>query len=368
LPLVALLDGQTVVSVDLPDERWASIHRPKEAVGLACVHCDGTMIAKQRLIRFFAHRTLSPNCPTGRESEAHILLKLALRDAVLAAGWEADLEFTSARFGPQVGSDRWVADVLATSPGRQPVALEAQLANQSVFEAQERTERYLRNGVDIIWFARQRPAWARSVPAVAVSSDNVTIIGGLYRVNDAATALDEVGAPLDRFVGAYLSGEVTTTPLDGEDAFVSKVGLARFAAAEEQRLVNEAVQRAAAEAAQAMAAGRRAAEAIGTAANPLHVTSALVIGTLIGAGFEVGPREHHGSVDLVRLRGGARTAVAIGGRHPEADFVIHVAERPPLTLPPGEGWTDPLVQRFAFGAPAIARPVGEWNLRRMIRR
>lgn len=363
MPLVALLDGQTVVSVDLPEERWAVIHRPKKPVGLTCLHCDGAMVAKQRLIRFFAHRTLSPDCPTGRESEAHIMLKLALRDAALAAGWKADLEFTSARFGPQVGSDRWVADVLASSPGREPVALEAQLANQSALEAQERTERYLRNGVDIVWFARHRRSWTRKVPSVAVAPDNLTIIGGLCRINDRATDFDPVDAPLGRFVGAYLRGEVTTTSLDGEEAFVSKVGLARFAAAEEQRLVREAARLAADKEAFAIAAGRRAAEAISTAANPLHVTSALVIQSLIAAGFHVGPREHHGPVDLVRLRGDERTVIAIGGHHPEANFVFHVSERPPPTLSPREAWTDPLVRWFAFGNDGIARLAGDCNLR-----
>lgn len=368
MPLVALLDGVTVVSVDLPDERWSSIHRPKNPAGMTCVHCDGTMIAKERLIRFFAHRTLSPECPAGRESEAHIMLKLALRDAVLAAGWEAELEFTSDRLGPQAGSDRWEADVLAASPGRQPVALEAQLANQSVFEAQGRTERYLRNGVDVIWFARHRRSWTLSVPAVAVSPDNLTVVGGLCRFNDETNALDAAEAPLAKFVAAYLGGEVATVPIARKEGFISKVGLARFAAAEERRLADEDAMREAWAAYQREQEDRRLIVATREAADPLHVTSALVMKTFIGAGFDVGAREHHGSVDLVRLRGGTGAALAVGGYHSEADFVIHVSERPPAALPPGEGWTDPLAQRFAFGTPAIARPAGEWDLRKMIGR
>jgi hypothetical protein len=100
---------------------WEQVHRVRPRAPLTCRGCGRGMQAKVSKLglRFFAHDAAVSRCPDKGETSEHRLLKLALAEAVRAAGWTAELEVSGAG---------WRADVLGVSPdGRRRVAWQAQL-------------------------------------------------------------------------------------------------------------------------------------------------------------------------------------------------------------------------------------------------
>lgn len=142
---------------------WEAIHRARPRAPLTCRECGHGLHAKlsPRGLRFFAHDGAAPACSLVGETMAHRLLKLQLASAIREAGWYAELE---------VAGDGWRADVLATSPdGARRMAWEAQLAQITIDELQERTTRMRASGVPVCWVTDHDRPWIGAVPAIQIA-------------------------------------------------------------------------------------------------------------------------------------------------------------------------------------------------------
>ena len=145
------------------DMPWEAIHRARPRAPLTCRECGHGLHAKlsPRGLRFFAHNRAAPACSLVGETMAHRLLKLQLASAIREAGWYAELEVTG---------DGWRADVLATSPdGARRMAWEAQLAQITIDELQERTTRMRASGVPVCWVTDHDRPWIGAVPAIQIA-------------------------------------------------------------------------------------------------------------------------------------------------------------------------------------------------------
>jgi hypothetical protein len=157
------------------DLEWASLYRVRPRLALACPDCGGRVHAKQSSqgLRFFAHDTAASGCSAG-ESVEHMELKVVLAAAARGLGWSADLEFAE--------SD-WRADVLTTNDLGRRVALEVQLSAMSVADGQSRTDRYRRDGVEVIWFrgagGATYPPWFATLPSASLTRrDGIWVVDG----------------------------------------------------------------------------------------------------------------------------------------------------------------------------------------------
>ena len=187
---------------------WAQIHRSRPRVGLACQRCEYPVHAKVSPagLRFFAHDPQRrQDCPAGRETMEHHLLKLELATAVRLAGWRAELETSLPRAG-------WRADVLAVSPdGARTMAWEAQLSTITADEIIERTRRLTASGVPVCWVSIKPSPWTVEAPAVLVRpaterGEAWTVTSGLFRFD--GTWLLAAPVELPAFVDWVLSGRV----------------------------------------------------------------------------------------------------------------------------------------------------------------
>ena len=117
-------------------------------------------------LRFFAHDTRSPACPTAGETPEHRRLKTLLAETVRAIGWVAVVEAVPA--ASDAGG--WRADVLAIGPDGRRVAFEAQLSGMPVSVGRERAERYASDGIDTVWVTtRSRCAWLGKIHGLQVA-------------------------------------------------------------------------------------------------------------------------------------------------------------------------------------------------------
>jgi len=117
MPLTANLGPDRLVSVDMTDEAWSVVYRPKSRAGLTCPFCGEAMYAKVRQARFFAHFPDAAPCAAARELAEHLRLKLLVLELARRVGWDAQPEFRRP-WGPgAVNEASWVADVLCLEPG-----------------------------------------------------------------------------------------------------------------------------------------------------------------------------------------------------------------------------------------------------------
>jgi len=157
--------------------RWEDVHRARPRAPLTCAGCSGPVYPKRspRGLRFFAHETLTPNCPHHGESPEHHLLKTELAGTARQAGWTCALE---------VAGNGWRADVLARHPtGGRALAWEAQLSGITIEDIEERTRRMRAENVEVCWVTDRAPAWLAQAPSVRVERvDNVlAVVDGLAR-------------------------------------------------------------------------------------------------------------------------------------------------------------------------------------------
>ncbi|WP_446685803.1 competence protein CoiA family protein [Micromonospora halotolerans] len=154
--------------------------------------------------RFFAHAPGAPACASGRESEAHHLLKLELAQAARDAGAWAELEVRSP-------TGAWRADVLARADGGEEFALEAQLAAITVSNLLARTERMRAEGISCCWFTdRLRAPWLGAVPSVRLAhADGIglAVVEGVARFSSGSWDVVPT-LPLARFLGLMFTGRV----------------------------------------------------------------------------------------------------------------------------------------------------------------
>lgn len=170
MPLLAIDTAAAGAVVDLTqvdDATWAGIWRQRTGDRLRCRACDQSLIAKSMTasgLRFFAHASVVPACPTHGESARHLQLKAAFADAFRQAGWSADLE---------VAGNGWRADVLVADGDDRRVAVEVQLAAIVADDVRERMARHAASGVETLWVVERRTAWTEGRPHVLVDGDRV---------------------------------------------------------------------------------------------------------------------------------------------------------------------------------------------------
>jgi competence protein CoiA len=102
-----------------------------------------------RGVQFFAH---APGCAAEMpepESELHLLTKIVIARALRQAGFTVSVE----RSGTTPNGEPWQADVLCETVDG-PIAIEVQLAQQTLADYEARTARYQRSGVKCIWLVQ----------------------------------------------------------------------------------------------------------------------------------------------------------------------------------------------------------------------
>lgn len=192
----------------------------------ACCACGADVFGRGGheggVIGHFAHARIRP-CAYGSapESDEHRELKtFVARSIADHAGWEAGIEVTS---------PRWRADVMATEGGfdmdavfafsARPddgartgrlVVFEIQHTKQSPSETNRRTDRYRKDGCEVVWIFDHEVILRREAPAVRVTkadtSDRWLVVEGLYRRRTV---------PLRKFVHAVLDGDVRHDTMPG---------------------------------------------------------------------------------------------------------------------------------------------------------
>lgn len=135
--LVALLDGFRVEAPAAARDGWRPIAEAK--LRLTCPECGQRMVGRNGLRRIphFAHFAGTSPCSWGKgETAEHLRLKWEVAEFIRSVvGWTADLEVRN-----EAGS--WRADVLAIRSDGRRIAVEVQLAAQTIDETRERTERF----------------------------------------------------------------------------------------------------------------------------------------------------------------------------------------------------------------------------------
>jgi hypothetical protein len=207
MPLTAALGDELIDATACSDDAWRALHRARPRPTLTCRACSHPMHAKvsTRGLRFFAHDRERANCPAAGETAEHRELKAELATAIRAAGWIADLEAYPAP------TDRggWRADVLATSPSGDRVALEAQLAAMTADIGAARTALYAADAIRTLWVTTKHAPWLWSIPGVRVerAADRLVATRGCLRRPEVG-GWEPARVELDRLVATFLAGRV----------------------------------------------------------------------------------------------------------------------------------------------------------------
>lgn len=150
MPFVAL-DKNTKERIDI-----TKIENPRltlKSGEVICQLCEAPMIVKAGLKKrhHFAHYA---ECNSDYEyhpqSEEHLGGKEIV--AEYAGSWFEELAGARPDFEVRIPEVRRVADVLFTFPNGWRVACEVQLASITTEQLQQRTDDYLRAGIDTLWF------------------------------------------------------------------------------------------------------------------------------------------------------------------------------------------------------------------------
>lgn len=172
MPLRARVDGQDVLSIDLSRGDFDAL-RGRRDLTMSC--CDRRAIPKRSVsgLPFFAHDRRG-ECDYASETEFHLQGKVMIRDAALAAGWQAEVEVPGVT--PQ--GQRWRADVLCVDRTRR-VAFEMQHSGITLAHLSERQQRYRDSGVRGLWFMRmherrlsESQVWQRETPALFINDQH----------------------------------------------------------------------------------------------------------------------------------------------------------------------------------------------------
>lgn len=183
MPLTAIGAHEALFdSTCCSDETWAGIHKVHPRAELSCRDCRAPMHAKVSStgLRFFAHDSLQPGCPSLGETPAHLELKRAIAFAIRSAGYRAVLEAV-----PTAGdTGGWRADVLGISPDGRRIAFEVQLAGMTIEAGRERTSRYADDGIGCVWVSSKQAPWMTALPSCHVRAGDGQLIAdrGLARL------------------------------------------------------------------------------------------------------------------------------------------------------------------------------------------
>jgi Competence protein CoiA-like family len=206
MPLRCLTQNdQSIHAFELTESQWIDLkaqNRKLAELRMPC--CNTPVVFKTSKLgnRFFAHKPKAV-CNYKPETEHHIRIKQAILMAAREAGWTANAETS----GASATNERWIADVLATSPKGSKVAFEVQWSKQSDADTQSRQDRYAQSGVRCLWLFRQKSFPAdQDTPAV-----HIEFVDGQYLVNIAVGHAGPGGfsfshMPLNRFLTSVFKG------------------------------------------------------------------------------------------------------------------------------------------------------------------
>ncbi len=148
MPLVAELEGERMVSIDLDDDEWDALRVKSRGGALRFRGCDSAAYLRtsRRGLRHFAHAPGAGGCVAhASESAAHMQAKSIIITAARAVGWQGE---------PEVSGPGYQADVLATSPTGMRLNFEIQLAREEDTDYRVRSERRTTDGCRVLWFTR----------------------------------------------------------------------------------------------------------------------------------------------------------------------------------------------------------------------
>jgi hypothetical protein len=212
---------------DLHDQEWSALlvaNKQRRHLRLPC--CDAAVVMKTSRLgnRFFAHLSKGV-CSTAPESEQHRRLKNLCVEAARRAGWQCETEVR----GWSPSGEEWIADVLATR-GEARIAIEVQLAAQTLEETVGRQERYRESGVRGLWLFRHSGfPISKAVPAVLVSEGlDAEFIANLPDGYDRPSSQysPSQSIPLRDFLDAAFAGRFRYGIPDGTEATITlKTGL-----------------------------------------------------------------------------------------------------------------------------------------------
>lgn len=150
MPLIAR-DKVTDQRIDI-----TKIEDPRKALSanqVACQLCGADMIviAGSRKINHFRHKVPCSSEYVGHpESNEHLATKAIIADKV--AEWMKEFTYTTPELEVPIPEIKRVVDILFTFPNGWRVAHEVQLSPITVAELEQRTNDYLRAGIDVFWW------------------------------------------------------------------------------------------------------------------------------------------------------------------------------------------------------------------------
>jgi competence protein CoiA len=150
MPLVAK-DKLTGDRVDIT--RYPSPRTELDSTNLVCPLCEIEMIVVAGLIKIhhFRHKTeCLSDCARHPESYEHLKTKAYIRDTM--KDWFAEFTTAQPELEVIIPEANRQADILFSFPNGWRVACEVQLASITIEELEERTNDYLRAGIDTFWF------------------------------------------------------------------------------------------------------------------------------------------------------------------------------------------------------------------------
>jgi hypothetical protein len=224
MPMTATMTttDEVLDATSISEELWQHIHRPRgRGPRLTCPSCREDLIPVdlKPATRFFRHHTEAPSdCASAGETPEHRRLKLLLAETIRALGHSAVVEARPAS-GDHGG---WRADILAITADGFRCAFEVQLSPMSDYGASERTQRYAKDGIGVLWVSsRQARPWFGQAPSIQIEETNSewSVVDGLVTLDPEVSVFatttqslpDFVGNVLDRTVRAQRPSSIPTT-------------------------------------------------------------------------------------------------------------------------------------------------------------
>lgn len=151
MPFKAYVNEKTIVSSFIPKDKWDEIKKTKPSIKMGCCGNTGYMKRNNYGTQFFVHKRIG-NCNYQPESIEHLFLKDKIAKICKESGYDTvDVE--------RVGTD-WKADVYVEQQDKK-YAFEIQLSKISLDILKERSEKYIRDGIQPIWIIKKNENFER---------------------------------------------------------------------------------------------------------------------------------------------------------------------------------------------------------------
>mgnify|MGYP001559035307 CR=1 FL=1 len=154
MPLKCLHNGEEIFAFNITDDaEWKQLkilNAAQKCLKMCC--CSSTVVLRTSHLgtKHFAHSRRG-ECTTAPESVEHLLAKTTIVSGIRRTPWIAKVE----QNGKTPSGDEWVADVMASLPGKKSAVFEVQWSRQTEHETRERQARYEVAGIRSMWFFRQ---------------------------------------------------------------------------------------------------------------------------------------------------------------------------------------------------------------------